>query len=300
MTTKDAIEQYLSHLQLGNKSENTVRSYRRDLMELLAHTAYVDLAEIGSEHIEGCLAAMHARNLKKASVRRFIACLKSFFSWAESEDLISASPVDGFDGPRVPGRVVRIASEPEMQKMFEHAPRTPFPERDRLILELLYGSGLRAEEVANIGVDDLVETDVLLVADGKGSKQRYVLLTDYAKRLWRIYLRKRNRILARRGLNHKGLFFGLAGSIEPFTVKSVHRIVTGISSDVGLSWISPHVLRRSFATHLDIYGCPRIVISRLLGHARLSTTDLYIASASPERLKTVYQRARAAIANVSA
>jgi site-specific recombinase XerD len=169
-------------------------------------------------------------------------------------------------------------------------------------VELLYGSGLRADEVASLRVDDILGGDLLLVSTGKGDKQRQVLLTDFAQHALKAWLRKRKRILKRRvgkGDERKvtGLFFALhGGQIDALTSRSVYRLVVEIAKSTGTPWVSPHDLRRAFATHMDEHGAPHIVISRLLGHAKLSTTELYIGAASPARLKKVYARARGSVA----
>jgi site-specific recombinase XerD len=140
-------------------------------------------------------------------------------------------------------------------------------------VELLYGSGLRADEVASLRVDDILGGDLLLVSTGKGDKQRQVLLTDFAQHALKAWLRKRKRILKRRvgkGDERKvtGLFFALkGGQIDALTSRSVYRLVVEIAKSTGTPWVSPHDLRRAFATHMAEHGAPHIVISRLLGHA---------------------------------
>src|SRR5205823_10103641 len=106
--------------------------------------------------------------------------------------------VEAFRGPRGGTRIAQRMTEEQARQLCEGPVRTSFPIRDRLILELLYGSRLRCDEVANLRIDDVLEADVLLVSKGKGDKQRHVLLTDYAQRLMRIYLWKRKRILGKR------------------------------------------------------------------------------------------------------
>ena len=152
--------------------------------------------------------------------------------------------------------------------------------------------------MANIRIEDFADPDLLLVTKGKGNKQRYVLLTDYAQDALKLYLKKRADILGKRARKDDtrtiaGLFFGLSGGqIDALTPRSIYRIVVKSATDAGLPWLSPHDLRRAFATHMDEHGAQHIVISQLLGHGKLSVTERYIAAASPQRLKKAYDRAR--------
>jgi integrase/recombinase XerC len=165
-------------------------------------------------------------------------------------------------------------------------------------MELLYGSGLRCDEVANLRMEDIAADDVLLVSKGKGNKQRNVLLTDYAQQALVVYLAKRKKILQKRAQkgDHRaiaGPFFALhGGQIDSLSSRSVQRIVVAITKDAGVPWVAPHDLRRAFATHMADNGAAHVVISRLLGHAKLSTTEIYIADSSPDQLKKAYARAR--------
>lgn len=290
---KRAIEGYLTHLTLSNASENTIRSYRGYLLDFARFSDKLDI-----EGIERYLVVLHGRQFSKGSVCRAIATLNSFGKWMVDEELLPENPVAAFRPPRVQRHIKQRLTEEQASQLCDGPIRTSFPERDRLLLELLYGSGLRCDEAAALRVDDVLEADVLLVSKGKGDKQRHVLLTDYAQDLLKIYLRKRKRILRKRRRKGDkrevtGLFFALQGlQIDALNSRSVFRIVVAIAKDGGMPWVSPHDLRHAFATHMADRGAPHIVISRLLGHAHLSTTETYIASSSPARLKTAYARAR--------
>ena len=303
----EAIEKYLSHLRLRNASENTIRSYRSYLLELAA-TCEVNVSQLDVEHIESYLARLGRRPIAKATMRRALATLKSFSEWLVCEGILRENPASAFRAPRCSQHVHVVATEQEIRNLMDAPIRTNFPERDRLILELLYGSGLRCDELANLRLADLIGPDVLLVSKGKGNKQRQVLLTDRARAALKSYLDRREQILSEKrrdewpcGQARKpkrkvctALFFGLRGpEIDALDPRSVRRTVVALAHDAGLPWLRPHDLRRAFATHMDQHGAPRIVISRLLGHSKQSITDLYIAKASPERLKMAYNRVRA-------
>ncbi len=294
-----AIERYLAHLELANASDNTIRSYRGYLLDF-AEVCRVEPWALDVEHIERYLSALNLRRPAKATIRRALATIKSFCEWLVGEGILRENPAGSFRAPRASRRVHRSATEQEIRDLLDGPILTSSPERDRLILELMYGSGLRCQEVASLRLSDLIDTDVLLVSKAKGNKQRQVLLSDTARHALTAYLPKRRKILdarRERGDRRKitALFFGCSGpQIDALEPRNVRRIVTKLATDAGIPWLRPHDLRRAFATHLDQHGAPRIVISRLLGHAKQSVTDLYIAKASPERLKLAYDRARRA------
>ncbi len=132
----------------------------------------------------------------------------------------------------------------------------------------------------------------------QGQQERRVLLTDPAQDALEVYLKKRRRILRKRvhkGDERKitGLFFGLRGrQINALDPRNIRRIVREVAIQVGVPWLRPHDLRRAFATHMDEHGASHAVIQRMLGHVQLSTTELYIAASSRERLKATYLKAR--------
>ena len=303
-----AIEQYLSYLKLANRSTNTLRCYEGNLLDFAAVVAETDPAKLTIKHIENYLHVLHRRQASKETVRRALAVIRSFCRWLVGEGILADNPAAVFMPPRHSVRVKQRASETETRALLAQSIRSSFPERDRLILELLYGSGLRCDECASLQVEDFYPPNKLLVSKGKGDKQRYVLLTDPAAAAMKVYLEKREKILTRKGMTHwpsgkkkpapgrqaiTGLFFGLRGrEIEGLEPRSVRRIVVKLAADAGINWLRPHDLRRAFATHLWENGAPLIVVSRLLGHAKLSTTDLYISKASLDRLKRAYDRAR--------
>jgi site-specific recombinase XerD len=309
---KNAIEQYLSYVKLANRSENTVRCYRSSLEDFVRVVGDINAATLTIEHIEQYLLVLYRRKASKATVCRALAILKAFCKWLVGEGVLSEcdNPAAVFRSPRRGVRIHQRANEAEIRAFLDGPVSGPtmnnrrwnkavfFPERDRLILELLYGSGLRCDECANLRVDDFIEPDKLVVSKGKGNKERYVFLTDAAISVLGAYLEKRQRILANR-IQHgdarkiTALFFGLSGAqINALSTRHVYRIVVKYAKNAGLPWLSPHDLRRAFATHMDEHGAPHVVISRLLGHAKLSTTDLYIAKASLGRVQQAYDRAR--------
>lgn len=196
----EAIESYLSFLKLANKSDNTIRSYRGYLLDFAGAFPSLSPSEIGAQQIEHYIHELARKTVSRTTLRRALATLKSFCAWLVTEGVLDENPTEDFPGPRVPHRVIkRVATKTEIREWLD-GPLTEshFPSRDRLLLELLYGSGLRCAEVAAVQVGDFIESDVLLVSKGKGDKQRTVLLTEPTQRALQIYLKQREEILRKR------------------------------------------------------------------------------------------------------
>jgi integrase/recombinase XerD len=191
---KQAILEFLEYLKLANKSAQTIRQYRGVLLDFQKLIGEIPQAQLDIPHIEAYLEALHERKLSKVSISRAVAILKSFCKWMTGEEILRENPADAFRGPRRPHRIRPRATEEEMERIIASTIRS-FPERDRLILELGYGSGLRNDELANIQIEDFMGGDQLLVSKGKGHKQRIVLLTEPARQALKLYLKKRKLIL---------------------------------------------------------------------------------------------------------
>lgn len=292
------IDDFLLHAQACNKSPHTIRSYKAAL-EAFARTAAVPLSEIGPDAIERFLGLLYSRGVSKTTRAQRLAAIKSWFKWMEREGIVHDNFADAFQGPRCPSRRMRVPTQQETRSLCEGPFDTAFPERDRLLVELLYGSGIREDEAVSIDLADI--TGNRLRVHGKGLKQRVVFLTDYAQRDLAEYLPLRERRLG--SVSTPALFFGLRVGLrgqasERLTTRSVGRIIKQLGIAHGLPWLSPHSLRRAFATHLHEASMSHFHIFRLLGHARLSTTERYIAQSSRKRLLEAYNRGRGAGADV--
>jgi len=224
---KNAIEQYLSYLKLANRSENTVRCYRSSLEDFARDVGDINAATLTIEHIERYLLVLYWRKASKSTVCRALAILKAFCKWLVGEGVLSEcdNPAAVFRSPRRGVRIHQRASEAEIRAFLDGPITSSFQERDRLILELLYGSGLRCDECANLRLEDFIEPNKLIVSKGKGNKERYVLLTSTATAAMKTYLARRSQVLSEKGGTRwpcgqkrkpkrqtcTALFFGMAG-----------------------------------------------------------------------------------------
>lgn len=286
---------FLAHLEFERGlSRNTLSAYRTDLLQfggflagrgLEATTASAaDLAAFLALLAEG--DGNGTKPCSAATVNRKAACLRSFYRHLRREDLITDDPAADLATPRRGRKLPEVLSYPEVQKLLAQ-PRgsEPIQLRDRALLELMYASGLRASETIGLELSDLDLDAGLLRARGKGSKERIVPVGKKALAAVSVYLRSgRPRLV--RDHDQRKLFLNFRGG--PLTRQGLYKIVLGHADSAGLGGrMSPHTLRHSFATHLLSGGCDLRSVQEMLGHADLSTTQLY-THLSGEELKQVY------------
>lgn len=282
------IDDFLLYCRARNKSQHTIRSYGATLREFTSGLS-VDVQQVTPDDLERFLGALYSRGVSKTTRAQRLAAIKSWFSWMEQEGIIASNFADAFQGPRCSRRRMDVPTRQEACSLCEGPFNTAFPERDCFLVELLYGSGIREDEAVSVNLSDI--SGNRFTVHGKGLKQRTVFLTEHAQRALTGYLPMRATRL--KGRKTDALFVGLRCDYgDRLTVRSVHRTVKQFGVAHGMPWLSPHSLRRAFATHLDEGGMPHHYISRLLGHSKLSITERYIAQASRSRLLAAYERGR--------
>jgi integrase/recombinase XerC len=290
MTMQEAIRRFLLAKRSENLSPNTVRAYKADLFELQKFMGLQEGPELLSrEVVRAFLAMMHRLGTSKKTAIRRLSAIKSFVRWGVAENVITD---DNFDRiptikrPKSPLKLPQVPSEQEMAILLDGDFPTAFPERDRLLLELMYGSGLRVSEAAQILLDDLRPEQNAILINGKGgpygksAKYRLVPLSAKSREALTAYLPVRDRTI--NGTKTKALFFRVRGkntkraaSSLPISVRSVHRVVRYMSQVRGLAVMHPHLLRHACATHMLDHGCPLDVIQQILGHDHLDVTAHY-------------------------
>lgn len=295
---------FLSYLEFERGlSRNTLEAYRTDLLQFGAFLATrdrnaisatpADLSTFLAEISEGDGAPR-----APATVNRKAACLRSFYRHLRREDLVADDPAAELAPPRRRRTLPAVLSPAEVERLLA-APTggEPIARRDRAILELMYACGLRVTETVSLEVGDVDLERCLLRARGKGSKERIVPVGSKAAAALRSYLSgARAELLGSNAGSERGLFLNFRGA--PLTRQGLYKIIVGHARAVGLEGkMSPHTLRHSFATHLLSGGCDLRSVQEMLGHADLSTTQLY-THLSGEDLRKAYfaahPRARAA------
>jgi len=284
-------------------SPATLESYTRDLRDLL-----LDLTAAGVASPDGItprLLAEHVisltrdRELAPASVARHLATIKVFSRWLVARGLLEADPSDLLDQPARWRKLPDVISPARMRRLVE-APQPPGGEggaadgalplwrRDRALLELMYACGLRASEVGTLGLAEHDPKLGVLRVLGKGDKQRLVPMGEPAQETLGAYLEHCRPRLIRPDGRDKGRIF-LSRTGRPLERVAVWQIVRKHAAAAGLGHVHPHVLRHSFATHLLIGGADLRVVQELLGHADLSTTQIY-THVDRTHLKDVHAR----------
>jgi len=303
------VEEYLRVLaNERGASAHTLRAYQRELHGFAAFIAErygkrQTVKRIEHTHIRAYLGTLYNHGLSKASAARALAAVRSWFRWLARAGHVEQNAASLVATPRLPKHLPRVPSIERMNQAMdsvdEHA--ASWPARDKAILEVLYGCGIRNAELVGLNLNDIYWANEAILVRGKGQKQRLVPLGDTAAGAIRAYLAERSALLAA-AANGKGnttpaLFINLqlrglarAGVQARLTTRSVGRIVKRIAILRGLSAdVHPHTLRHAFGTHLLEEGADLRAIQELLGHERLSTTQRY-TQLTTAQLTQVYDR----------
>jgi integrase/recombinase XerC len=296
-------------------SAHTLRAYRRELHDfaawLPANHPRLTVSRIEHTHIRSYLGSLYDRGLSKASAARALASIRSWFKWLARAHHIQQNAASLVSTPRLPKHLPRVPSIEQLNRAVDTAldDASSWPARDKAILEMLYGCGIRNAEMTTLDLDDIHWANEAILVRGKGQKQRYVPLGDTAAEALRAYIAERSARLAasneqkesktaarQRPLNTPALFLNLQlrglekGGQARLTTRSVGRIVKRIAILRGLSSdVHPHTLRHAFGTHLLEEGADLRAIQELLGHERLSTTQRY-TQLTTAQLTAVYDR----------
>ena len=301
-----AIDSFLRHLKVErNASELTVKSYGEDLdslLEFLAESCTTlpggaargngppEPAALTVAVLREYVAYLHACGYAKSTVARRLACLRSLFRFLMKRGEVAANPAKALRTPRAGRKLPHVLSAEEAAILLETPPPdTPAGKRDRALLETLYSAGLRVAELAGLNLDDWDRDGDVLTVRGKGKKERIAPIGSYATRALDAWL------AVREPAEHGGADAAAAVFLNRFgrrlTTRSVGRMLDKHINVAGLDGkTSPHTLRHSFATHLLDGGADLRSVQELLGHADLTTTQIY-THVSTSRLRDVYETA---------
>jgi integrase/recombinase XerC len=286
-----AVAKFVRALQERNASQHTVKAYTIDLAEFAAYVGPQDWREIDHVLIRGYLSNLYERGLSKTSVARHLAALRSLYKWLAQEGVVQQNPAALVATPKLPKKLPRVPTIEEVSGVLdsEMPECSAFTERDRAMMELLYGCGIRNSELIGINLQDIRWSNQLILVRGKGRKERYVPLGDSAAIAVREYLPARQKVLSQtKHLKEAALLINLRGS--RLTTRSVGRIVKQIAVANGLSPdVHPHTLRHAFGTHMLEEGADLRAIQEMLGHERLSTTQRY-TQLTVKHVMDVYDR----------
>ena len=297
------IDHFMQHLKYErNLSEHTLRNYESDLGQFYDHVAprdkggnrrQVDVYAIDNLTIRDFMATLYERKKKRSSIHRKVAALRTFFRFLCREGVLKVNPAQMVASPRVERKLPNHLSIQEMIRFIEMPDvETVLGKRDRAMLELLYASGVRVSELVGLNLIDIDFPNQTLRVKGKGRKERIVPFGEHAKQAIEAYLGVRGQLLVEAEpdkVDPLAVFINYQGT--RITSRSVGRMIDKyVRMCADIHHISPHSLRHSFATHLLDAGADLRTIQELLGHARLSSTQVY-THVSMDKLMEVYDKA---------
>ncbi|WP_407643850.1 tyrosine recombinase XerC [Edaphobacillus lindanitolerans] len=290
---KDAAEEFQSYIRLErNFSPLTVDGYRKDLEEFFAFLEGEGLGEgtdIRYPEARLFVTRLYDRGLSRATISRKISSLRSFFKFASARYGIDDSAFRSLFHPKKEERLPQFFYEEEMERLFEaNRGTSPKELRDLAILELLYATGMRVSEMTGLKVTDPDPSLDIVRVMGKGRRERYIPFGHYAREALETYLAEaRPRIL--KGNKHDRLFVNMKGT--PLTDRGIRYILDGMVERAALhSPVHPHMFRHTFATHLLNNGADMRSVQELLGHASLSSTQVY-THVTKDHLRNTYMNA---------
>ena len=279
------ISEYLEYLQAERGlSQNTIDAYRRDLTafcDFLYKTEQIDdFVLIKRQHINLFVKEMHDKNYAMTSVTRKIAAIRGWFRWLYATDIISNDPSMSVELPRLVKKLPKVMSITEVEKIFKNNLNTT----ELIIVELLYGAGLRVSELAALELSNIELNSRYIRCMGKGSKERIIPIGQKAIGALSKYLKYRDLLIKKFKLDTKHLLIKENGQ---FMTRQDIYVFIRKQGEILKKHISPHTMRHSFATHMLENGADLRVVQELLGHSDVSTTQLY-THVSKKRLKEVY------------
>jgi len=288
MLIDKGLDAFSKHLQNKNASELTIAAYQTDLIQFFEFAAHelgvepqsVEVENIDKYIIRSYMGRMSQKSLNRKSIARKVAAMRSFFKFLCREGVVTQSPVLKITTPKIPKNLPRFLFQEHMDKLLTAADLiSQNGIRDQVIIELLYGSGLRVSELVGLNISDVDLESSLIRVTGKGRKERIVPLTDPAKETIAAYLERRKDQQEALILNYQD---------TRLTSRSVRRILDKLERKANLNQhIHPHMLRHTFATHLLDGGADLRSVQELLGHKKLSSTQIY-THLTKEKLRNVY------------
>ncbi len=283
------LNSYLDYLKYQkNYSEYTIENYKHDIIEYLEYLSSENLEFKSIEYSDIRFYLMYLKDTKKddnTSINRKLSSLRGFYKYMANEGIVHSNVFSLVNGPKRSKKLPRYFEYNELEELFKVPDtRTPLGQRDSLILEMLYATGVRVGELVNIKVSDIDLGRRNIIILGKGNKERFVTYGEYCEDILKTYLNT-----GRVSLNVKQsdyLFLNNNGG--RLTDRGVRFILDKLIQKTSLNKnISPHMIRHSFATHLLNEGCDLLTVQKLLGHESIKATQIY-THVTTDRLKEVY------------
>lgn len=278
MNAERALKEYLNYLAIERGcSRNTVGAYKRDLERYLASLNKQGVTEpddIRREHIEAHIRELQDQTLAASSIERAVSAIKGFHRFMVAERITKQHPAADLPLPKKPERLPDVLSREQAAALCDQPfAQTGAGQRDHAIVEVLYGCGLRVSELCDLELSRVYLEEGLVRVVGKGNKERMVPIVGSAARVLTDYLEHWRGDLVSSKVSCSNVFLNQHG--RRLSRQSVHAIVAKAGAVIGVKDLHPHTLRHSFATHMLEGGADLRIVQELLGHADISTTQLY-------------------------
>ncbi len=292
MNTENLLQSFIEYLQIEkNSSHYTIENYKRDLNEFFLFLKVQEIKDVGSvEYFDAriFLTELYGRNLSKRTVSRKVSCLRSFYKFLVREGVVRENPFALVSLPKKEQKLPRFFYEDELNTLFSSLNKeTPMGLRDAALLEVLYATGIRISECCDIQMQDVDFSLGTILVHGKGKKDRYVPFGHFAHAALLEYIEKvRTQIMSSKEKSHPYLFISNRG--DSLSVRGARYVLNEVMKKTALKGnIHPHMLRHSFATHLLNHGADLRTVQELLGHSKISSTQIY-THVTKDRLREVY------------
>lgn len=271
-------------------SPHSVSAYIQDVNLFLKYLEKHSICHLPSAichtHITGFISWLHERGTSATSQARVLSGLKAFYKYLMREQLVSKSPLDLIESPKIAHKIPYVMTLPEIERMIKQIDlSTTEGKRNRAMLEVLYSCGLRVSELVNLKISNLMFDSEFIKVTGKGNKQRHIPIGSHAIRFIREYMRAR-KLISIQPFCADFVFLSQRG--QPITTVQVFNIIKVLAKSAGLSGeISPHTFRHSFATHLVQNGADLRAVQEMMGHNSIMSTEIYTHMHSKDLLKAI-------------
>ena len=296
----DNLEKYLDYLKYQKAySLYTIENYEQDIKEFLEHCKKEEIDYLDIKYQDTRFYLMYLKDEqhdKNSTMDRKLSSLRGFYKFLAMNRLVKSNVFLLLNGPKKEKKLPKYFEYNELEELFNTPDiSTAVGQRDRLILEMLYASGVRVGELVKIKLTDINMSSLEIIILGKGNKERIVYFGDYCLEILKLYLNE-GRVLLNK---HNSAYLFLNQNGEKLTERGVRYILDKLIEKTSINKkISPHMIRHSFATHLLNEGCDLLTVQKLLGHESISATQIY-THVTTDRLKEVYYNSfpRAMISN---
>jgi len=284
---KELIEEFLRYLLIDKGySNNTIESYKRDLLTFLEYNKNKNINNISSNDLKQYIKYLNNKNLNDKTISRHISCLKSFYKFLVIENKIKDNISEVLFIPKTKKSLPNTLTEEDIFKILDIKLTDNYSYRNKAMIELMYATGLRVSELINLKLQDIDLINEVVRVFGKGSKERIIPIGEMAVISLKEYISKYRSLMLKK-YNNDYLFLNNHGN--NMTRQGFFKIIKGIAKEKGINMeISPHTIRHSFASHLLKYGADLRTIQELLGHSDISTTQVY-THITNEELKQNYK-----------